>query len=152
MSDINFVLRVFIMKTLAKILENPQVLTDYQKEGEKVDESKKVLDLQRLDGSCDIVWEKMKDELVEICKDLKQAKNKKGQKIKSIRSEYSFFLEERKEKLKRKYPGIKKKELTEKFNKCLPTIEKKWLKLKEADKVKYNNLCIKDKERYFKEL
>lgn len=109
--DINFGLRFLVMKTLSKILTRSN--------------SSKSLDLDKLDASCDIVWEEMKDDFFTILDEYS-----KNDKIITKDSEYQFFLIERRKKLRKKYPDLSEKEFEIKFNKCLPNIEQRWIKNK----------------------
>lgn len=110
--DINFGLRFLVMKTLSKILT-------------RSNKNLKHLNLDKLDATCDIIWEEVKDDFFTILEEYS-----KNNKIITKDSEYQLFFIERRKKLKKKYPDLSDKEFEIKFNKCIPNIEQRWIKYK----------------------
>lgn len=105
--DIDSSLRFLVMKTLSKIL----IKSD----------SKKDLDLDKIDATCDIVWNEVKYDFFNIIDKYPEEKNS---------SIYQLFLIDRKNKLRKKYPDLSEKDFNILFDKCLPNIEKRWIKNK----------------------
>jgi len=75
-------------------------------------------------------------------------KKSKKEKIegepKKNKSSYLFFCETEREKVLKDIPGIS-------FKDIMSELGKRWKAIKDTDKVKFEELAVKDKERYIKE-